>query len=57
MLKHLAIWYLRKRNIQLIMNIDFLEVTRISGAKSKDFYIYDNDGEDLTIYPNYEKEE
>lgn len=53
MIKQLAIWYLRKMKVQLIINIHFLNEANISGVKSKDFFIYDCDGENLTVHPNY----
>ncbi|TLQ04728.1 hypothetical protein FEZ48_13360 [Marinilactibacillus psychrotolerans] len=54
--KHIAIWYLRKIDVQLIMNIHFLTPTKITGTKSKNFSSYDNDGEELSVFPNYTEE-
>ena len=55
MIKQLAVWYLRKRNVQLIMNIHFLNESTITGMKNKDFGIYDNGGKDLNIRPDYKE--
>lgn len=56
MIKHIALWYLRKINAQVIMNIHFLEHTKVTGVKNKDFHTIDNNGEELSIYPNYKEE-
>lgn len=45
----LAIWYLRKRNVQLIINIDFLEPVKLTGAKHNNYNIHDCKGEDIYI--------
>ena len=55
MIKQLAIWYLRKTNVQLIMNIKFLNETNITGMKNEDFGIYDNGGKYLNIRPDYKE--
>lgn len=49
MIKQLAIWYLRKRNVQVIININFLEETTITGTKSSDFVIHDCAGDRLNV--------
>lgn len=45
----LAIWYLRKRNVQLIMNINFLEPVILTGTKHNNYYIQDCKGKDINI--------
>lgn len=55
MIKQLAIWYLRKKKVQIIMNIHFLDDAYITGRVSKDFVFNDNDGESLNVQPNVDK--
>lgn len=49
MIEKLALWYLRKKKVQVIMNIKFLIKAEITGKASKQFYIIDNDCETLQI--------
>ena len=50
MIKHIAIWYLKKIEAQVIININFLKETSVTGTKNKDFQIHNCDGERLNVY-------
>lgn len=49
MIKNLAIWYLRKRNVQVIININFVNETTITGVENNDFVVQDCTGERINI--------
>jgi len=51
MIKHLAIWYLKKIKAQVMINIRFLEKTTITGVVNSNFEIHYCDGDRLTIEP------
>lgn len=38
----LAIWYLRKRGMQVIIGVDFEGEVNVRNDKGKPFYLYDN---------------